>query len=360
MQLYGGFAMVRFLRWMVVPSLLGLMGAAAPVTAQNRSEFVNDEAGFFSKGAKDKANAEIARMGSQTKHELVVDTVVEVKVAPEIQKDKAAVNRFFDQWAEKRFVQEKVNGVYIAIVQNPPKERVQVGNKTMQSGLFTSADRKELEEKLLADLKTAHAEVMKNQAKNDRVLLDVTSFVHERMVQRARELAASKQAAAAQNPAAGQHAPPAQQGTPWVMYILIGIGVLLVLWLIMGVMRALSGAGGGAGPGMGYGGGGGGGFFSSLMGGLFGAAAGMWLYNNVFGGHTNSAWGAGPDGGGANTGNDADTSSTGGGDDYGDTGGGAGGDQGGDVGGGGDWGGGGGDWGGGGGDFGGGGGGGDW
>jgi len=29
---------------------------------------------------------------------------------------------------------------------------------------------------------------------------------------------------------------------------------------------------------------GGGGFFSSLLGGLFGAAAGMWLYNNLFGG----------------------------------------------------------------------------
>ena len=45
---------------------------------------------------------------------------------------------------------------------------------------------------------------------------------------------------------------------------------------------------GGYGPG--YGGGGGGGFFSSLVGGMFGAAAGNWMYDSFFRGegHTSS------------------------------------------------------------------------
>src|SRR5262249_25765873 len=72
-----------------------------------------------------------------------------------------------------------------------------------------------------------------------------------------------------------------------------GIGVLLVVWLIFGLIRAFSGMGGGHGGyggGMGGGmGGGGGGFFTGLLGGLFGAMAGSWIYNNFFGGH-HSAW----------------------------------------------------------------------
>jgi uncharacterized protein len=137
--------------------------------------------------------------------------------------------------------------------------------------------------------------------------------------------------------------------------LMIGLGILAILFII----RLFSGmAGGGArgyppgpggrmgGPGYGapgYGGGGGGGFFSSMMGGIGGALAGNWLYDQFSGRHHDG-------------GNYADNTSYGdGGQDYsGDTGGGnwdAGGgvsDDWGGGGGGGDWGGGGGgDWGGG-------------
>src|SRR5262249_11726551 len=158
-----------------------------------------------------------------------------------------------------------------------------------------------------------------------------------------------------------------------VGWICIGLCVLLGIWLIVGLFRAITGAGrgyaggpgyGGGGPGYaggpGYGGGGfgGGGFFSGLLGGLFGAVAGNWLYNNVFGGHS-SNWGQS-----AAYGAGAGAAPTAGQDDYGpsdqgqgfsntggdvDAGGGGGGDvEGGDAGGGGDWGGGGADTGGGG------------
>ena len=67
-------------------------------------------------------------------------------------------------------------------------------------------------------------------------------------------------------------------------WICLGLCVLLGVWLVIGIIRAFTGGGGGGG-GYGGGGGGGGGFGSSLMGGLFGAMAGMWLYNSMFGGH---------------------------------------------------------------------------
>ena len=105
-----------------------------------------------------------------------------------------------------------------------------------------------------------------DQAKKDHVLLAATGFVHSHM---------KAHAAQAPNHNAG--------GTPWLTYVLIGIGVFLVIMLIRGVLRGLSGGGVG-GPGMAGGGGGGGGFFSSMLGGMFGAAAGMWMYNNFFGG----------------------------------------------------------------------------
>jgi hypothetical protein len=64
-------------------------------------------------------------------------------------------------------------------------------------------------------------------------------------------------------------------------YVIIGLVVLLVLWLLIAIIRAMSGAGR---PSDGKGGGGG--FFPSLLGGLFGASAGMWLYDNFFSGQS--------------------------------------------------------------------------
>ena len=138
-----------------------------------------------------------------------------------------------------------------------------------------------------------------------------------------------------------------------------GLGLLLTLGLIVfavligvRILGALFGGGarsaGAYGPpgrpgygGPGYGGGGGGGFFSGLMGGIGGAVAGNWLYDQFSGRRNNSGYMGGDAGYG---GEPSAPQST----EYGDAGGGDWG-GGGDAGGGGDWGGGGGgDWGGGG------------
>ena len=133
----------------------------------------------------------------------------------------------------------------------------------------------------------------------------------------------------------------------------------------MGMPRPGMGPGGGPGyyGGGGYGGRGGGGFFSGLLGGLGGAMAGNWLYDQMSGRHggtTSAGMGYGPENSPSSVSDQSDDAIIGADDDGGQ---GASWDDG-DVGdpGGGDWGGGdaGGDWGGGGGDWGGGDGGGDW
>lgn len=163
---------------------------------------------------------------------------------------------------------------------------------------------------------------------------------------------------------------PAQKGggSGFTFILIIG-GIVLAVLVGMRILGSLFGAGRGGygapggmrpgmggpgmgGPGMGYGGGGGGGggFFSSLLGGIGGAMAGNWMYDQFRGRGHDAGYGAGDVG---STGVDPAPQENA------DWGGGFGGDWGGGGGGGGDWGGGGGgDWGGGGGD--GGGGGGDW
>ncbi|MFQ3650773.1 MAG: hypothetical protein SNJ75_10600, partial [Gemmataceae bacterium] len=131
------------------------------------------------------------------------------------------------------------------------------------------------------------------------------------------------------------------EGLPaWTSWLCIGLMVLMGLWLVVGLIRAFSGVGGQAGAAQP---GGGGGFLSSLLGGLVGAAAGMYLYNSFFGSGTSSVFGSSPTGD-PNAGADNSPQADGGGGDWGgDAGGGdwggdaGGGDWGGDAGGGGDW-----------------------
>ncbi len=245
--------MVPRARWMLVPALLGLL-LAAPVLAQNRTEYVQDEAALFSKEAKAKANAEIARIYAQFKRELVVDTVYSIKLPPEVDaKNEAALKRYLDDWAQKRAGREKVNGIALTIIGEPRTIRVEIGNRTKASGLFTEADRQELRNQVIANMKDMQKDP-NNQAKKDHVLLAATSFVYERMSEHHRQANAPAQVPVGQNP--GEH--KQAQETPWLMYILIGIGILIVFWIIRALVRGLSGGMGGGGPRMaggGYGGG---------------------------------------------------------------------------------------------------------
>jgi hypothetical protein len=318
--------MVRSIAWFAA-LLLGA-GLLAPGTllAQSRvARTVQDDAGLFSKAAIAKANSDIALIKSKHGKDFFVETLKEGPA-----KDQAA-------WARNRAKNANINGVYLVFTAEPKHFEVVVGNKTKEK-LFRQSDSDHL------------VKILRENMKSDRdaALQKSADYVLEAMNTNAKAGAGQKAAAADIDEDGFFHDAPAQPAaqrstmSPWVGYALIIGGVLIVGWLIMAVLRGLGSMAGG---------GGGGGFMTGMLGGLFGAMAGMWIYNSFFGG--SHAYGADP-GAGVN-GADTDYGSTGG-DDFGGKGDDAGGgdwgdagDKGGDAGGGGDWGGGGGDWGGGGG-----------
>lgn len=302
--------------------LVGLLFApavGAQAVRDERPRLVRDEIGLFSSAAIRQANEDVAHLKSKYHKDLLIETV---KEGPKDAK--------FGRWAEERAEERRINGLYVVITEKPRRHlEVVVGNKTRQSGRFTQQDAKELSRLMLSRLK--------KEGKKDAALTAGTQFVLDTFRQNAPPVKGTTTGAAAPAPRSGG------LFSGWLPWICVGIAGLLVVWLIFGMIRGLSGGGGGyAAGGGGYGSPGFGGFFPSLIGGLFGAAAGMWMYNHFFGGGNVAS--AAPPSTDASAAEPADTdySSTGGDYDGGDADadGDAGGDAGGDWGGGGDTGGG--------------------
>ena len=288
---------------------------------------VRDNGGFFSDSAKSEATRKISEIEHQYKKDLVIETFKEIP--EEIKQgvdltDKAALGRLFEQWTVKQAKQQKVNGVYILFTKEPAHIQIVVGNDT-QKKAFTLMDRTNLTSLMLNKLR---------KKQNDEALLEGVNFVLTTMASHAppHNRGNNVSSSSASSPVKGV---PSEQANPWSWLIIAVIGIAAI-WLIVGVLRSVMGgraatAGSGMSPGFG-----GGGMFGSLLGGMFGAAAGMWLYDQFSGNHGN-AWGADQDNrsGGSTgfSGQDTDYSGTGGdfGGDFG------GGDSGGDASGGGDF-----------------------
>lgn len=307
-----------FLPALAATLLLGTVGARAAAGG------IQDDGAFFSEFAKVNATGTINDVASRLHKDIAVQTfatVPEDMKASVLTADKATANRGFSQWAEQLARSKKVNGVFIMLVKQPAHLQVVVGTDTQRQA-FTLADRATLVQRMLGQLR---------QHKNDDALIDAVNFISTTM-QSHRSGAAS--------PLSSSRAHASQQGgTSW----LPTIGIVLLIWLgfslIRGLFRSMSGGGGVGGLGQPYGSGGGG-FFQNMLGSMFGAAAGMWVYDQFFGSH-NSAYGAPPTDMSSHdagyTGTDTDYTSSGG--SFGDDSGG-GFDSGGDSGGGGDFGGG--------------------
>jgi hypothetical protein len=337
-------------RWALVPAVLaGWLCLAAPALAV--APEVKDEAGLFSAEAVKRANETIADIDKRFKKDLAIETFKAVPEGKESELKGQGRERFFARWAEDRMAAMRGDGVYVLICANPTWLEVTVGKETLKKD-FLRSDADKLRRDMVAGLKAKKA---------DQALLDGVRFVSDTI--QAHRASKGTASAPATPRTSTNPAPNNDGGGGWNWGGLICMGLLILggIWLVVGLVRAFTGGGGGGG-GYGPGGGwGGGGFGSSLLGGLFGAMAGMWLYNNVFGGHsTFGSTAYGSEGGGAAA-SDEGQAGYSSGESWGDDSGGdaGGGDWGGGDAGGGDWGGGGGDWGGGGGDFGGGGGG-DW
>ncbi|MGL4419970.1 MAG: hypothetical protein ACRCZF_04835, partial [Gemmataceae bacterium] len=298
------------------------------------------------------------------------------------EKSDADRSKFFYNWAVDEGKNRKETGIVVLICNGGGKQNkieIVVDRASDVSRDFTTANTQELVNIFKAGMK-AGADAAKDGKSADEVkqihdaaLVKVAGFVIKELQYTSAPEGKTKTASntsSGTSPSA-EAAPNGGGGIGGFSMgglICMGLCVMLGIWVVIALVRSLFGGGGGGGYGYGGGGGmmgGGGGFFGTFLGGMFGAAAGMYLYDSFFGGHNHSSYGndaaasTGADGtstdagagdfeGGNSAGSDYDSGGAG---DYG-----GGGDWGGDSGGGGDYGGGG-DWGGGG-D--GGGGGGDW
>ena len=303
--------------WALVAVPLALAGSFAHAA----NAVVRDQAGFFSESAESAASRVISEIQTTHKRDMVVETFrdipAEVRRGVDLQ-DKAAVNKLFETWSADRARELGVQGVYVLLTREPAHLQVAVGNQTQRQA-FTLADRNALANRMLEQLRAK---------KYDDALIAGVGFVRDTLSAHAAPTTKAKAPSTSSTTSTpftqapvGQSAEAAGRGgSIWSMLLpilLIGVVVLVVI-RILG--RLFGGGAGGMQPGFG----GGGGFLRSMLGGIFGAAAGMWLFNqfsglgSAFGSDASSA----PQEGGADDagGQDTDYSSSGG--DFGDSGGG--------------------------------------
>ncbi|MFO0891860.1 MAG: TPM domain-containing protein [Isosphaeraceae bacterium] len=353
--------MIR-LRWFSVLSLATL-AVLAVVPAQ--ASGVRDRAGMFSPDVVKKVDAQLDQIERRSNVSVVIETIDSL---PGLARDATSKtkNQRVEQVAEERALEIGYEGVYLLISKN---DRV-LSNVLVRERLDSRLPR----EKRLAIRDTLRDEF--KAGRYDQGLTRAAQFLDSAFSGPVRAVAPHR--AAAPQPLHGGEARAPKFGLGSLLAIGLGIfGVLVVIRVLGGLFNrsaggypgpmqagGMPGAGMGpgyGGPGYGYGGPRGGGFFSGMLGGLGGALAGNWLYDQFSGRHGSHGEASGytPPGAESPAGYDAGGGFVGGDDDRGgaswDSGndGGNWGDTGGDWGGGdggGDWGGGGGDWGGGGGD----------
>ncbi|MBO0699497.1 MAG: hypothetical protein J2P46_13965, partial [Zavarzinella sp.] len=346
--------MTAFLRRFGLLTALGALLTAGPGRADIETKpgqlIVEDKGKLFSEDAIRRAKDEFARAHSKTGRQAMLETLAKLpdpeqaklkKIDP---KDREAVHRFWLDFAKNEAKADRAKGVYILVVWDPGHVEVIVDQEMKNKG-FTESNRNEVRDIFVKPFRDAKSKPEAEQTPiRDKALLSAVEYLARTLPGESADVKQKTKPAPA--PAATKHEQEGHRGGGMGIggWICLGIALLLGIWLVFGLVRAFAGGGyyggGGYGPGYGYGGGG---FFPSLMGGLFGAAAGMWMYDNFFGGHSSTAYGGDYGGGGyGDTGPTVDD--TGAGDFSRDEGAGGdfdgGGDAGGDYGGGGDFGGG--------------------
>ena len=298
----------------------GMAAAAQPEAAGPR---VNDQAGLFSKSAVEQATRKLQDIQRRFNVDIVIDTVASVPNDMKAQFD-ANPAIFFRDWAVIRGDDEGAKGIYVLICKEPLYLQIEL-HPSVSGKAFKNYQRDTLVKKMLAA-----------NAGPDAALLEMVNRIASTVEINLKE-------------PEGGTAPPAEEvpGKPsfdwsqwWASvsgWLCLAAGVAFLLWLTLAVFRPLFGSGGygglpdggtggptaagsgAAGSGPVYGGGG---FFSSLLGGIFGAAAGNWMYDSfVRGGNRGSPQSdaAAPFGGGSSGPDAASPDQTGGGAFGGDT-----------------------------------------
>lgn len=288
--------MVTTSRRLLIPALLlGWLGLSAEAFAAKSPE-IRDEAKLFSSDAVEKANQKIKEIYRDYDKDLFIETVLAIPKNLQDKYKELGKGRFFVDWAEKRAADEGVKGIYVLICKEPAHLQVTV-NKLRPATAFTRENGQKLSRIMLEKFAER-----KTDKRFDAGLLAGVDFVQSTLRANLPPQSAGKQEGRSTVGSSNQpqgHGPG--MGGSIMGWVCIGVVILLAVWLVLGLVRALSGGGGGYGPRGygpgGYGAGGGGGFLNSLLGGMFGAAAGMWMYDHFFGGHSGAGWGSQAHGG---------------------------------------------------------------
>jgi hypothetical protein len=335
--------MTAFLRKFGLLSVLGGLVLAGPALAEKAPAsipaklIVEDNAKLFSEEALNKAKKTIADHKGLVEREVHLETYARLSDADQkrydaVKADTAKREQFWLEWTKAKASGER--GLVIAINYEPGHVSIIASDEMAKS--FGRDQRDEVQKRLVAKLREARNKPDAERTKlHDEGLAAAMTYVGDHIPASygttPRTTGRNQQA---QHNADGGDAPPRKAGWGIGSWICLLISIGLGVWLVTALIRAFTGAMGGGGYGGGMGGGmGGGGFFPSLLGGLFGAAAGMWMYDQMFGGGSSAAHagdgGGGDYGGGGDAvqdqGNFSDENYSGGDVDGGDAGGGDGG-----------------------------------
>ena len=253
----------------ITAALLGVRLAVAGLASAAVTPRVSDDAKFFSPGAVEQANQKIREIYRDYGKDLLIETVLRVPADLQPKYKALGKTKFFADWAARRAEDSGCKGIYVLLCKTPGHLQIEVGRLTRQRG-FTLEDRNRLVQKMLPLL------VKKDQKNNDAALALAVDTIESTLRASLGKQTTSDgkpakeaitQGSAKPRPTVPASHPPANRpdagGSPslWT-WVLIGVGGVVVIWLLFAMLRAVTG-GGAAGPGgsggMGGGGGGGGG-----------------------------------------------------------------------------------------------------
>lgn len=307
-----------------------------PLTALQAASAIQDNAGLFSAKALEQAAEAIKEIKRQTGRDVNVETFASVPPAQRErigQMSPAEKREFYHSWMVDRATASQSNGIFILVSKSPG--HVEVGHKKGLAGEVTESERTAIRSTMARHF---------SQKDFDGGLLAGIKAAGESL---ASTSGAAGSTARKSSPADRHQVPatvpnhPAEEpvrnraagGFPWGTLLFVG-GLLLIAWIVIGFIRGLFSMGRRAvgmgrdpnspppmpqnspyGYGGGYGQRPGGGMMGNILTGMFGAMAGHWLYDNVFGGHsahaspTDHSGGGGFFGGGGDGGGDGYISS---------------------------------------------------
>jgi uncharacterized membrane protein YgcG len=257
-----------------------VLAASWPAWAAAESQVI-DRANMFTPAAKERAEQLFRDFQRRTKVEIVVETISNLQGADPKLSDRlppTEAERVLTKYSKQQAAAKGIRGLYILICRDPEKLKYESSRNSINP-----QDTQAVVGAVMSSLKNREF---------DQALMKAADVLQK--IEPATSSAPPRVAKQEQNTL-----------SPIWTILLIGLGI----WLVVGLMRGLSGAGTG------------GGFFPSMLGGLFGGMAGMWMYDSFFRGGGGFSGGDGYDGGSSGGGDwgggDSGGGDWGGGGDYG-------------------------------------------